>query len=158
MGTTTPNNTNQKITKPITAYQELETCLTKAINAFNVREMLTNFGVPEDAEATLELELGDNPEPLVCCEIPTTTKKDHIPCGSLSLKSFQNLVLDDFINPALNILDLGKYLPDDDGKIASGEKEMKIVFSSNSPRCAINARLSSLCTCVRPSGRCCRFE
>ena len=153
MQSTTPNNPDREITKPMTANQELEDCLTKAVHAFNVREMLTKFGISEDAKATVELQMGDNSEPLARCEIPTTTEKDHIPCGIMSLDSFHNLVIDNFINPALNVLDLGEYLPDDDGKFANGESKMKIVFCSSSPYFSMN--LSTCSICCRPCGRGC---
>lgn len=156
MQSTTPNNPDREITKPMTANQELEDCLTKAVNAFNVREMLTKFGISEDAEATIEIQMGDNSEPLARCEIPTTIKKEHIPRGIMSLDSFHNLVIDDFINPALNVLDMGEYLPDDDGKFARGESGMKMVFRSNSPNYRMN--LATYSFCCKPCGNnnCCR--
>ena len=46
---------------------ELETCLTKAISEFKVRDMLTKFGIPEDAEVTLEMQLDENSKPIACC-------------------------------------------------------------------------------------------
>ena len=155
MVSTTPNNPNQTFTKPTIAYQELETCLTKAVSAFNVREMLTKLGIPEDAKTMLELQMGGHSEPIARCEIPTTTKKDHILCGTMSLNGFHDLVIDNFINPALNILDLGKYLPDDDGRFANGEKGMKIIFRSSSPDFSMNLATFSFCCCDDPRIRCC---
>ncbi|MDJ0632016.1 MAG: hypothetical protein QNJ34_02380 [Xenococcaceae cyanobacterium MO_188.B29] len=137
------------------ANSKLETCLTKAIYAFKVREILTKFGVPENAEVTLELQIGENSEPCACCQIPTTVKKDHIQCGSMSLSSFQHSVMDDFINPALNTLDLGQYIPDDEEKFAKGESPMKVVFRSNSPSFSMDVTTSSYCCCRLPNGSCC---
>ena len=156
MVSTTPNNSNQEIASSTTINRELENCLDKAVSAFNVREMLTKLGIPEDAKATVELEMGGCSEPLVCCEIPTTIKKEHVRCGTMSLDSFHDLVIDDFINPALNILNLGEYLPEDDGKFARGESGMKMVFRSSSPD--FNLNLATFSFCCRPCGRgCCRL-
>ena len=139
----------------MTTNPELELCLTKAISTFKVREMLTKFGVPEDAEVTLELYLGEDSQPAISCPIRTTVKKDHIQCGSISLTSFQHLVKDDFINPAIHTLDLGRLIPDDDRNFANGEKPMKVAFRSNSSSFSIGV-VTILSCCQRYSdGSCC---
>lgn len=135
---------------------ELETCLTKAIYAFKVRDMLTRFGIPEDTKVTLELQLGEDPKPLALCEVPTTVKKDHVPCGSISMMSFRNLVVDDLINPAIHTLDLGSFIPDVDGAVASGASKVKVVFRSNTPD--FNLDLVTILACCWPGcDWCCRF-
>lgn len=142
------------MTAHMTTNKELENCLTKAIYAYNVRGMLTKLGLPEDAEATMEFQLGDSQESLASCEIPTTVKKDHIPSGSVSLKSFRSLIVDDFINPALNTLDLGSHIPDDDQKFVKGERKMKVVFRSTSDDFAMDMQI--LYKCCRSCGfQCC---
>lgn len=134
---------------------ELNTCLTKAISAFNVRKMLTELGVPEDAEVAVDIQLGDDTTPIASCSVPTTVKKDHIPCGSISMMSFKTQVADDFINPALHTLDLDSLLPKDE-KISSGEKKLKVCFRSDTPD--FNMDLVTILACCWPGCQsCCRF-
>ena len=126
------------------ANSELENLLTKAIFAFRLREMLTKFGIPENDEVRLEILAGKNSESLASVKVPTTIKKDHIQSGSLSLESFKQKVKDEFLNPAINILDLGQYISDD---------EIEIIFSSNSD---INITIKADCCCDF-NGFCCCY-
>ena len=141
----------------MTFNSELENCLNKAVHSFNVRSMLTKLGLPEDVEATLELKLDDSSEPLASCKIASTVRQDHIQCGSISLKSFKNLVTNDFLNPAFNLLDLDKHLPVEEGKIASGEKKIQMVFSCSSDDYTMKVQTSSGCCCI-VGDKCCGFK
>ena len=126
------------------ANSELENLLTQAIFAFQLREMLTKFGIPENDEVILEIQAGENPEPLASVKVPTTVNKAHIQSGSLSLESFKQTVKDKFLNSAINILDLGKYISDD---------EVRLVFSSSSD---LNITILAGC-CCRINGQCCCY-
>lgn len=92
--------------------------------------------------------------PTADCKTPTITQKNYIPYETVSLNGFHNLVIDDFINPALNVLDLSEYLPDD-GKFAQGESGINMVFRSSSSDFRMSQARSF---CCRPCGPgCCRL-
>lgn len=135
---------------------ELQTTLTKAVYAYKVRDILTMFGFSEDTPVTLELMLGESTEPVARVEVATSEKKEHVPCGTISMMSLQQMVLDDFINPALHNLDLGQHIPDSDGKIASGESKLNICFRSNTNSFSSEIALAGYC-CIPCGGICCRF-
>lgn len=160
MVSTTPNNPNQEISKPMTANQELENCLTKAIDAFKVRDMLTRFGIPEDVEVTLEMRSGDNPASIAKCSVPTTVKKDRVPCGSMSLINLQDSLIDDFINPAISTFDLSTLIPDENRLIANGQDKLTIDLSCKNSSSSLNLSIAPCCCCTRivdGRRRCCRF-
>ena len=119
----------------------LQEKLTKAIFAYQVRNKLTQFGIPENEQVQLILR-ANNKEPLATVDIPTTEKKDHIQKGSLSIESFKQVIKDEFLNGAINTLDL---------QIA--EDSLELIFTTNS---GTNIALSVTCCCTI-QGYCCCF-
>lgn len=141
--------------KNLTAHHELENCLTKAISKFEVRDMLTKFGIPNDAEVNLEIKLGDN-FPIASCSVPNTTKKKHISFGSMSLTNLHESLVENFINPALSDLDLMEFIAGVGGTIDNDKNKLTIGLNSQCPKSNINLALRSCCCCRRNNGRCCK--
>ena len=135
---------------------ELENCLAKAISEFKVRDMLTKFGLPEDAEVTLEMQLSENSKPIASCSIPTTVKKDHIPCGSISVRSLRYSLKDDFINPAIGRFDLGTLIPETDGSVDSSENKLIVSLSSKNSDFNLDFSMGMHC-CIPGCGKCCEY-
>lgn len=140
---------------------ELENCLTKAISKFEVRDMLTKFGVPEDAEVTLKMQLGENSQPLARCPVTTTTKKDNIACGSTSWDELKKSITDEFLNPALTEYSFSKYMsPEAQKEFVEGKMPLNISFDSSYLEISRVATLSGVCCkrCPPPNNHlCCRF-
>ncbi|MDJ0572469.1 MAG: hypothetical protein QNJ53_25980 [Pleurocapsa sp. MO_192.B19] len=144
---------------------ELETCLTKAISEFKVRDMLTKFGIPEDAEVTLEMQLDENSKPIACCSVPTVINKDAIPSGSMSLTDLQNSLVDDFINPAIKTFDLSRRIADveestEDADVekSTEDDENKLIISLKSKTSNYNFSFrTAICCCLVGCGKCCAY-
>ncbi|WP_019503635.1 hypothetical protein [Pleurocapsa sp. PCC 7319] len=92
---------------------ELETCLTKAISEFKVRDMLTKFGLPEDAEVKLKMYFGENSQAAATCPVPSATEKKRTSSQTSSVKEFKNALTEKFMNPAIIETELGSFLPDE---------------------------------------------
>ena len=153
---------HQSNAKSVTTNQELDDCLTKAISEFKVRDMLTKFGIPEDAEVTLEMQLDENSKPIASCSVPTVINKDAIPSGSMSLRDLQNSLIDDFINPAIKTFDLSKRIADVEGiadvEESTEDDENKLIISlkSQTPNYKFSY-VSAACCCLVGCGKCCGY-
>ena len=135
---------------------ELETCLTKAISEFKVRDMLTKFGIPEGAEVTLEMQLDENSKPIASCPVPTVINKDAIPYGSTSLTDLQNSLVDDFINPAIKTFDLSRRIADVDESSEDDENKLIISLKSKTSNYNFSFR-TAICCCLVGCGKCCVY-
>lgn len=141
----------------------LETCLEKAISEFKVRDMLTKFGIPEDAEVTLEMQIGKNP-PLARLSVPNPVKKEDkkedISRGSMSLTSLHDSLIDDFINRAINDLDLMEFIADVGGAIDDDKNKLIVSLNSQGDNYSTNFVLAGCCCCRHDDTNrtCCRIN
>ena len=99
----------------MTAHTELENSLTKAISKYHVREMLTRYGIEEDAAITLNMYFGDNSKAAAICPVPSATEKKRNSSKTSSVKEFKTALTEKFMNPALidPELKLGSFFPDE---------------------------------------------
>lgn len=144
--------------KSTTTNTELDNCLSKAIDQYNVRDMLTKFGISDDAKITLEIKIGDN-SPIASCSVPNvpiTAKNKSISSGSMSLESLHESLIEDFINPGISDLDLMKFIAGVGGAIDNDKNKLTIGLNSQCSKSSINLALRGCCCCRRSNGNCCK--
>lgn len=128
---------------------ELEMCLTKAIYACKVRDMLTKFGIPKNAEVTLEMLFGKETKPRAICPIPTSPTKENVEFGSLSMKGLRSCLMEDFMDPAIYNYGLGEFLPEVEGGIVNDDNKVTVKLTSNTSEYGLN--FATIMACC---GRC----
>ena len=96
---------------------ELEACLNKAIIKYDVREMLTRYGIEEDTAITLNMSFGDHSEAAAICPIPSATEKKKNSSKTISVKEFKIALTEKFMDPAIVDTELGEFMPDDENTL-----------------------------------------
>lgn len=135
---------------------QLENCLEQAISKFQVRDMLTEFGIPKDAEVTLKMQIGENSKPLVRCSVPNATQEKDISDGSMSLTNLQDLLIDKFVNPAISDLNLMEFIAGVGGVVDNDRNKLIFSFDSEGYNYSSRFTLAGGCCCRRSNGRCCK--